>query len=116
MESLKLHKVNIKPLSVNEAWMGRRFKTPKYKTYTRDLLPILPPKIEIPEGPLQVEYEFGLSNVQSDYDNPIKPFQDVLQAKYGFNDSQIVEAVVRKIKVPKGQEYIKFSIQQRLAA
>lgn len=47
----------------------------------------------------------------SDFDNPIKPFQDVLQAKYGFNDSRIVEAVVRKVKTKKGQEYIKFAIK-----
>jgi len=105
-----LHRINIKPLSVNECWQGRRFKTPQYKAYARDLSLLLPLYIKVPTGALQVEYEFGLSNMQGDYDNPIKPFQDVLQAKYGFNDSQIIEAVVRKVKVPKGGEYIKFSI------
>jgi len=44
-----LHKLDIKPLSVNEAWRGRRFKTPKYSKYISDLLFILP-KIDIPEG------------------------------------------------------------------
>lgn len=110
-----MHRVQIKPLSVNECWQGRRFKTPTYRAYARDLSLLLP-RIVVPEGPLQVEYEFGLSNVQADYDNPIKPFQDVLQVMYGFNDSQIVEAIVRKVKVAKGQEYIAFSISQRAAA
>jgi len=113
-----LHRINIKPMSVNEAWQGRRFKTPKYKNYARDLSLLLPMTLSVPTGPLQVEYEFGVSNMQADYDNPIKPFQDVLQTKYGFNDSQIIEAVVRKVKVAKGQEYIKFSIlkSERAAA
>ena len=110
LKGQKMHKVDIKPMSVNEAWQGRRFKTPKYKAYARDLSLILPASVAIPTGPLQVEYEFGLSNMQADYDNPIKPFQDVLQAKYGFNDSQIIQAVVRKVKVKKGSEYISFSI------
>lgn len=102
-------------MSVNLCWQGRRFKTPEYSRYARDLSLLLPASLKVPEGPLQVEYEFGVSNMQADYDNPIKPFQDVLQAKYGFNDSQIVEAIVRKVKVPKGSEYIKFSIE-RMAA
>ena len=105
-----MHRVDIKPMSVNEAWQGSRFKTPKYKAYARDLSLILPPSVAIPAGPLQVEYEFGVSNMQADYDNPIKPFQDVLQTKYGFNDSRIMRAVIEKVKVPKGKEYIKFLI------
>jgi len=105
-----MHTINIKPMSVNEAWQGRRFKTPQYKSYARDLSLMLPRSVSVPVGPLKVEYEFGMSNMLSDYDNPIKPFQDVLQAKYGFNDAQIIEAVVRKVKTKKGQEYIKFAI------
>lgn len=103
--------INIKPMSVNEAWQGRRFKTPRYKSYARDLSLLLPTSIKVPDGCLKVEYEFGVSNILSDFDNPIKPFQDVLQAKYGFNDSRIVEAVVRKVKTKKGREYIKFAIK-----
>ena len=30
--------VNIKPLSVNQAWAGRRFKTPKYKAFEKEML------------------------------------------------------------------------------
>ncbi|WP_237133789.1 hypothetical protein [Pseudohongiella sp. O18] len=108
--TVKMHTVSIKPMSVNEAWQGRRFKTPQYKSYAHALSMLLPATIALPAGPLQVEYEFGVSNMQADYDNPIKPFQDVLQAKYGFNDSRISQAVVRKVKTAKGQEYIKFAI------
>ena len=104
-------KIDIKPLSVNEAWKGRRFKTDKYKSFERSLLLLLP-KIEIPEGKLKVNFEFGFSNRGSDWDNPVKPFQDVLQKKYGFNDSKIYEAIVKKEIVKKGHEYIKFSITE----
>lgn len=101
--------IAIKPLSVNECWQGKRFKTPKYKAYERELLFRLP-KIHIPTGPYQISFEFGLSSPLADWDNPVKPLQDILQKKYGFNDKDIVRATVDKIKVAKGAEYIKFSI------
>lgn len=103
-------KVNIKPLSVNEVWQGKRFKTEKYKGYERVLLLLLP-KIELPSPPYKIFYEFGMSNALSDIDNPVKPFQDVLQKKYNFNDSSIFEMNVKKIKVKKGLEYISFRIE-----
>ena len=107
-----MNTVNIKPLSVNEAWQGRRFKTPKYKQYERDLLLILPKAVEIPEGLLVAHYEFGVSNSASDWDNGVKPFQDVLQKRYGFDDRRIYRAIVDKVKVKKGQEYVKFRLEK----
>ncbi len=103
--------LNIKPLSVNEAWKGRRFKTDKYRKYERDVISILP-RMVIPEGFLTVSLEFGFSNHASDIDNPVKLFVDCLQKKYGFNDRQIKEMHLRALDVKKGEEYIKFSIHQ----
>lgn len=103
--------VPIKPLTVNRAWQGKRFKTPEYKRFERDLLMLLP-RMTIPDGELRAEYEFGVSSPLCDWDNPIKPMQDVLQKKYGFDDRRIVEAVVRKVLVSKGKEYIKFKIER----
>lgn len=102
-------KVEIKPISVNEAWQGKRFKTPKYKKFESDVLFLLP-KIKMPEPPYEVHYEFGFSNCASDIDNPIKPFQDILQKRYGLNDKNILKIVVEKNKVSKGNEYIYFNI------
>jgi hypothetical protein len=42
----------------------------------------------------------------SDYDNPVKIFQDVLSKKYGFNDNRIFAGHQYKILVPKGEEFI----------
>ena len=102
-------KVNIKPLSVNEAWKGRRFKTDKYKAYEKELLYRLP-RIDIPKPPYKFSYEFGFSNIQSDLDNPVKILQDILQKKYGFNDRDIYEAIIKKDKDAKGNEYLYVTI------
>ena len=102
--------MNIKPLSVNDAWQGKRFKTPEYKRYEETLLYLLP-KIKLPAPPYKVTYKFGFSHASSDWDNPVKPLQDVLQKKYGFNDRDIFIAVVSKIKTDKGCEFFEFEIE-----
>lgn len=105
-----MNKINIKPLSVNVCWQGRRFKTNAYKGYESELMYLLP-DIKVPKvGKLALWLEFGVSSSNSDWDNPIKPFVDILQDKYDFNDNRICMADVMKIKVKKGEEYIKFDI------
>jgi Holliday junction resolvase RusA-like endonuclease len=103
--------VHIKPLSVNEAFKGKRFRTDKYNAYKLTVGVMLPKHYIIPDGYLKVYYEFGLSNLGGDWDNPCKPFQDILQETYGFNDSRITEAHVKKVLVAKGAEYIRFKIE-----
>lgn len=103
--------VNIKPLSVNEAWQGRRYKTPAYKAYEKLLLLMLPP-MKVPDGDLKLSIEFGFSSRQSDCSNPLKLVEDILQKKYGFNDNRVYEIHLRKTIVKRGSEYIKFQIDQ----
>ncbi len=69
------------------------------------------PRSKLPEPPYSIYFEFGFSNSLSDWDNPIKPLQDILQKKYGFNDKDIFEGTVRKFKVNKGQEYFKIKMK-----
>jgi Holliday junction resolvase RusA-like endonuclease len=104
-------RIDIKPISVNQCWRGRRFKTDKYKGYEKEMLFRLP-KINIPEPPFKVYYEFGFSSANSDLDNPIKPLQDILQKFYNFNDKDIFEMVAKRVKVKKGNEYLIFEIKQ----
>jgi len=54
-------KLNIKPLSVNQAFKGRKFKTDKYAAFEIATLLMLPSKIEIPDTKMSVTYEFGFS-------------------------------------------------------
>ena len=106
MMTIQIHR---KPLSVNACWQGKRFKTPLYKDYEKEILELLPEKYEIPEGDLQVRNEFGL-NTMADWDNPVKPLQDILQKKYDFDDRRIMKAEVIKKVVKKGDGYFNFEI------
>jgi Holliday junction resolvase RusA-like endonuclease len=111
-----MFKIDIKPLSVNNAWKGRRFRTDRYKEYIKDLTMLLPPKSIVylidDKKKISLSIVVGFSSVLSDVDNPLKPFIDVLQNKYGFNDKMIYEIRVRKEIVEKGGEFIKFRIQE----
>ena len=100
--------LQIKPLSVNECWQGKRYKTPAYNRYEKAVLLLLP-KAEIINVE-RIEIEFGVSSKLADIDNPVKPILDILQKKYGFNDRDIFELTIKKVLTKKGQEYIKITI------
>ena len=105
-------KLALKPLSVNKAFQGKRFKTKEYKQFERDMLLMLP-KVKIDfKGNLRVDIDYGFSSVLSDIDNPNKMVLDVLCKKYGFDDRQIFELNNTKTIVKKGQEFIICSITQ----
>jgi len=105
-------KLLVKPLSVNEAWQGRKFKTDKYKKYEELLLMMLPDiAIDFDKQPLELFIEVGFSNKASDIDNVIKPFVDILQKKYDFNDKYIYRLLVEKKDVSRGDEYIEFYLR-----
>lgn len=103
-------KLQIKPLSINEAYRGKRYRTPKYDTYIRQMMFALPDRLTIPQSNIKIFIEFGYSSHASDIDNGLKCFIDCLQKKYGFNDKLITELNVRKIKVEKSKEHIIFEI------
>jgi hypothetical protein len=107
-------RINLKTLSVNEAWKGRRSKTDKYENYCLVLFyDLLPKNIELPEPPFQIEFTFGFSSKSSDWDNPIKPLQDVLAKKYKFNDKLIKRGIVSVVDVKKGDEFFQFEIRTK---
>jgi len=105
--------LNIKPLSVNEVWQGKRFKTKRYSLYEAQMMLILP-NLDIPEGKLSVFIQYGFSSIAADIDNPCKPFLDCLQKRYGFDDKRIFELRQVKTIVKKGNEFIKFEIKPYL--
>ena len=108
MPAIQIH---IKPMSVNEAWQGKRYRSKAYLAYEKALLLLLPNTCEVPaEGDLQINFEFGL-NTLADWDNPIKPTQDIIAKKYGFNDRRILKGTVIKNVVKKGEGYFTFSIR-----
>ena len=102
--------VKVKPLSVNQVWQGKRFKTKAYKQYEKEILLNLKP-IEVKGGKLSLFLRFGLSSKNADIDNPVKPFVDCLQKRYGFNDRHIYRLEVEKVDVAKGEEFIEFQLK-----
>ena len=105
--------LNIKPLSVNAAFKGRRFKTNKYKAFERALLLMLPKSKEKFSGQLSVAIHYGFSSRLSDIDNPTKLVLDILCKKYGFDDRYIYELHLTKEIVTKQNDFIKLSITQK---
>lgn len=103
--------LDIKPLSANDMYLGRKVKSHKYKTFERKILALLPDQ-EVPEGELTLTMKVGLSSKLADVDNILKPFIDCLQLKYGFNDKWIYHLEVTKEIVSKGEEFINFKIEE----
>lgn len=96
--------IPIKPLSINRAWQGRRFKSPEYKKYSNDCMKLMIAQ-KMPPPPYEVSIVFGLSNKANDVDNGCKPMIDILQQKYGFNDRDIYKLHIEKRIVKKGEEF-----------
>ena len=111
-----MNRIDIKPMSVNKrstVIKGRITKTKSYQAYCDQLFYMLP---RLPQqrfsGLLRLTARMGLSNPSADLDNTVKPFQDALQLKYKFNDSQVYELHLEKVVVPVGKEFIEFMIEQ----
>ena len=112
-------KMMIKPLSINKAFQGKRFKTPAYKQYEKALSYLLPtplPNLSAKELSdcrcLKIVIEYGVSSPLADIDNPTKLVIDIMQKKYKFNDRYIYDMHLFKVDVKKGEEYIKFEINK----
>jgi len=103
--------LQIKPLSVNECFKGKRYRTTKYDIFIRNCLLMLPKTILIPDKKnIKLAIEFGFSSKASDIDNCCKSFIDCLVKKYKVDDRFIYEMHVFKVIAKKGEEYIKFKI------
>ena len=103
----------IKPISLNSAYRGRRFRTPELDAFQLELIYILP-QMKIPKGKLSVKYIFGVSSANSDADNLVKATQDALADRYHFNDKMIYHIEVTKYIVKKGDEFVGFEINPYL--
>lgn len=103
-----MNRVDVKPISINSAYRGgRRFKTKGYIDFEAHSMAIIK-KEKLPEGPIGLLLEYGFSNRAQDVDSCIKMSIDVLQKRLGFNDKIIMELYVKKILVPKGEEFWSF--------
>lgn len=105
------YKILIKPLSVNEAFNGRRTRTKKYDAFIKSMMFLLPKTLEYPNPEnIKLAIEFGFSSKSSDLDNHLKSIIDCLVKKYKTDDRHIQEIHAFKSIVKKGEEFIKFRI------
>lgn len=106
--------LKVKPLSANNMYTGKKTKSFEYRQYEKTILSLLPNTFEIPKGKLRLLIRVGVSSSLSDVDNILKPFIDCLQLKYKFNDKLIYKIQVEKEDVPKGSEFIKFTLKEKV--
>lgn len=102
--------LDIKPLSVNEGYTGRRWKTERHRAWQKSVLFLLP-KFQLPEPPYELYIRFAFSSELSDFDNSTKFFVDCLSVKYRFNDKLIRRAVIETEIVAKGKEFIQWELK-----
>ena len=109
-----MYKLDLKPVSVNEAYKGRRFSTDIHRLF-KDQAAILLRRLKLPRLKPKEEffviYKFYTSS-RNDADNLIKLTQDSICAALGTDDRYISGIYVRKIKVKKGNERIEFDVFQ----
>ena len=96
---LKIH-----PISLNQAFQGRRFKTKKAKNYEEELTILLSPfKDRMVLGKLEIHYKFFLKyHATTDCDNLVKLLQDIL-VKQGLmeDDRKIYKYIIEKFPAKK---------------
>lgn len=103
-------RIKVKPLSLNSAYSGKRYKTKECTAFKRDLYFMLP-DIKLPAPPYCIHFKFGVSSASSDGDNLIKVSQDTISERYQFNDKLIKKWIVEVESVKKGFEFIEFKIE-----
>ena len=105
----------IKPLSVNRAFQGRRFKTKEHNQFCKMLVYHLRPyKKGCFKGLLHVEYRFYLKNFKMvDIDNLIKPLQDCLVANNIIEDDRYIIGMIAS-KYPAEHDRIEIEIKEVL--
>jgi Holliday junction resolvase RusA-like endonuclease len=89
----------IKPLTVNKAWQGKRFKTKDYKEYEEELLWLLK-GLEKTNGFVEIKYSLYLKYYStSDVGNFEKPLTDII-VKAGLieDDKYITKITMEKFK------------------
>ena len=111
-QELNLYEIPLKAQSVNAAYKGRRYHTPEHKLF-KEQCTILLNRLNLEKlckkQEFYVIYRFHIS-ANTDYDNCIKSFQDVLCNILGTDDRYIQGAYIRKVKAKKGDEKIEFAI------
>lgn len=107
-------RLKVKPLSANQSHRatGKVYRTPAYRAYEKSVRALLlthPRPAFAKDAKLKFTANFGVSS-QFDLDNCVKPFIDILEKAYEFNDKNVLEIHVKKHSTKRGEEYIEFAL------
>jgi Holliday junction resolvase RusA-like endonuclease len=104
-------KLNVKPLSINKAFQGRRFKTPEYKNYEEECLLLINSlkksfKEKKISGLIVITYDFYLKNFNlSDVGNMEKLLSDIVVKAGLIDDDRFVKRfILEKYQVDKTED------------
>ncbi len=61
--------VQVKPLSVNRAYNGRKVASPALRQYKKDVMEVLPEELEVPEERISINLVVEYSSKLADIDN-----------------------------------------------
>ena len=101
--------LKVKPLTVNQAWKGRRYTSDDYKAYIAECLYKLP-KITVEAKRYEIIFRFYLiHHATTDYDNLIKPIQDILVKKGILPDDRFIYKASQE-KIPSNTDYIEIEL------
>lgn len=108
---IQIVEIPLKPLSINQAFQGQRYKTPECKHYEECLWYLLPKKTII-KGKIHILYRFFLKNhARMDIDNLVKVLQDMIVKKGYIEDDRLIYRMVVE-KVPSKSDKIQIEIKE----
>lgn len=111
-----MFKLNIKPLSVNGAWQGRRFKSPAYVDFEIEMGLLLKQfkkfKIALDNTELEIKYTFYLKNYAlTDVGNLEKQLTDILVKNEFIKDDRYIKRIILQKERSK-ENYIEIEIKK----
>ena len=103
--------IHVKPISINECFQGRRFKTKKYDVFIKEMLYSMPKQITF-SGNIDLKIVLYLKSIlRSDIDNFIKPIIDCLVKKGWIEDDRFIQHL-EVVKVKNKIEQIEIELKQ----
>lgn len=106
--------LNIKPVSTNNLYGGKRYKKKEAKEFENTiswLLKIYANSVKLPEqGELELITRFYVSR-KFDTSNCLKLLEDCISKHFQINDRRFAGHKISRVKVKPGQEKIKFLIR-----
>ena len=107
-------RIDIKPMSVNRCWQGRRFRTPEFRQWQRDVQTLLTQYNGARFGKEGIEVSiifYERYPIRGDIDNKVKPILDCLvEAGIIGDDRYIFKLIIEKEKAD--QDFFTFNIKK----